>query len=121
MSEATSIGEVLRPILAELAALRAKVEKGELEIAELRSQVAQASVTIWTYDDVVRFLRVSKRKVEQLVSQGRIPCFHIGRTVRFDRAKVEARAKRELRPVGTERFYSRPHAPGKQAESPLTK
>ena len=112
VAHTTDIAEMLGELRAELAELCEWVEAQQREIAEVRSQVARAGATIWAYDDVLRFLGVSKRKAEELVSKKRIPHFHIGSLVRFHRRAVEEWAKRGCRKPGTPRFHSAARAPG---------
>ena len=116
MASAEPIGDIVARLVHELAETRVRLEEQEHEIAELRSQVASASAAIWAYGDVAGFLNVSRRKVEELVSENRIPHFRIGSCVRFHRRAVEEWTKRGGRKPGTPRFYSKRHAPGMPAE-----
>ena len=37
----------------------------------------------WTYDDAAQATKLCKRTLERHVSDGRLPCLRLGRTVRF--------------------------------------
>lgn len=51
--------------------------------------------TLWTVDDVARFLRCSPSKVYKLAARGGVPSVHVGSHLRFDPEALRAWAKRQ--------------------------
>lgn len=45
--------------------------------------------TLWTVDDVARFLRLSTSSVYKMAEKKKLPCLHIGTALRFDPTAVK--------------------------------
>jgi excisionase family DNA binding protein len=58
--------------------------------------------TALTVADVAALLNVSERQVYKLASDGRIPCFKIGGSVRFDPSAFAAWLRQKMGPVSVD-------------------
>ena len=58
--------------------------------------------TALTVSDVASLLNISERQVYKLAAEGRIPCFKIGNSVRFDPATIAAWLRQKIAPVSVD-------------------
>ena len=45
---------------------------------------------LWTAEQLAEFLNVKRRRIYELVREGRMPSIRIGRTLRFDPGQIQA-------------------------------
>ena len=69
----------------------------------------QQRATALTVSDVASLLNISERQVYKLAADGRIPCFKIGNSVRFDPAAFAAWLRQKIGPVSVD-AQGRPRA-----------
>ena len=69
----------------------------------------QQRATALTVSDVASLLNISERQVYKLAADGRIPCFKIGNSVRFDPAAFAAWLRQKMGPVSAD-AQGRPRA-----------
>ena len=55
--------------------------------------------TALTVSDVASLLNISERQVYKLAADGRIPCFKIGNSIRFDPAAFGAWLRQKIAPA----------------------
>jgi len=58
--------------------------------------------TALTVADVASLLNISERQVYKLAADGRIPCFKIGNSIRFDPAAFAAWLRKKISPASVD-------------------
>jgi len=58
--------------------------------------------TALTVADVASLLNISERQVYKLAADGRIPCFKIGNSIRFDPAAFAAWLRKKITPASVD-------------------
>jgi excisionase family DNA binding protein len=58
--------------------------------------------TALTVSDVASLLNISERQVYKLAADGRIPCFKIGNSIRFDPGALVAWLRQKMGPVSVD-------------------
>jgi hypothetical protein len=56
---------------------------------EAAQEAAALPRQLWTIDDVIPFLQVSRRRVFQLIDEEGLPCIRWDRTLRFDPREID--------------------------------
>jgi excisionase family DNA binding protein len=69
-----------------------------MDLVDLLAQRA----TALSVADVASLLNISERQVYKLAVDGRIPCFKIGNSIRFDPAAFAAWLRKKIRPASAD-------------------
>ena len=69
-----------------------------MDLVDLLAQRA----TALTVADVASLLNISERQVYKLAADGRIPCFKIGNSIRFDPATFAAWLQKKISPASAD-------------------
>jgi len=69
-----------------------------MDLADLLAKRA----TALTVSDVASVLNISERQVYKLAAEGRIPCFKIGNSIRFDPGALVAWLRHKMGPVSVD-------------------
>jgi excisionase family DNA binding protein len=68
---------------------------------DLADSLAQRATAL-TVSDVASLLNISERQVYKLAADGRIPCFKIGNSIRFDPAAFAEWLRQKIGPVSVD-------------------
>jgi excisionase family DNA binding protein len=68
---------------------------------DLADSVAKRATAL-TVSDVASLLNISERQVDKLAAEGRIPCFKIGNSIRFDPGALVAWLQQKMGPVSVD-------------------
>jgi excisionase family DNA binding protein len=68
---------------------------------DLADSLAQRATAL-TVPDVASLLNISERQVYKLAADGRIPCFKIGNSIRFDPGALVAWLRQKMGPVSVD-------------------